>query len=80
MKLTGRRGVNVLKMRHKIYEFVCNGEYDKATEEYVQGIMNTWLALSTEFLPISETCNDQSKQFDTKHETLKKHIAAYLKL
>ena len=42
--------------------------------------MNTWLALSTELLPITEACNDQSKQDDTKHETLKKHIAEYLKL
>ena len=57
-----------------------NGGYDKATEEDVQGIMDTWLALSTELLPISEACNDKSKQDDTKNGTLKKHVAAYLKL
>ena len=80
MELTGRRGINVLEMRHKIYEHVCNGGYEEATEVYVQGIMKTWLDLSTELLPFTEACNDQSKQDDTKHETLKKHIAEYLKL
>ena len=80
MELTDRRGINVLKMRLKIHNFVCNGGYDEATEKYITGIMDTWLALSTELLPISEACNDQSKQDVTKHETLKKHIAEYLKL
>ena len=49
-------------MRHKIYEHVCNGGYEEATKEYVQGIMKTWLDLSIELLPFTEACNDQSKQ------------------
>ena len=80
MELTGRRGINVLKMRHKIYEHVCSGGHEEATEEYVQGIMNTWIDASTELLPITEACNDRSKQDDIKHKTLKKHISTYLKL
>ena len=80
MEFTGQQGINVLKMRHKIYEQVCNGGYEEAIEEYIKGIKETWLDLSTELLPFTEACNDQSKQDDTKHETLKKHIAEYLKL
>ena len=42
--------------------------------------MKTWLDLSTELLPFTEACNDQSKQDATKHETLRKNIAEYVKL
>ena len=47
MKLTGRRGINVLKWSKKIHEFVNNGGYEEAIEDNVQEIMDTWLILST---------------------------------
>lgn len=80
MELSGRRGIRVLDHRQKVYDLVVNGGYSPATKAIVIEIMDTWLALGSELLPISIICNDQEKQDESKIAKLESHIVAFIKL
>jgi hypothetical protein len=80
MELTGRRGIRVLSYRQKVYDLVVNGGYLPATKAIVTGIMDMWLALASELLPISIICNDQAKQDESKIAKLESHTAAFIEL
>ena len=80
MKLTGRRGIKVLKHCKKVHKLVYVGCHGDKNEDDVQENMDASLALAIELYPISKTCKDQSKQTCTKYGKLEGHITAYFKL